>query len=535
MRKLKSKICTILSFVYMLTLAPTIAFAETNVTDINDYVGIEESIRSKQFRYAKTEGELTEFKITLPEDKVTIKNEFNIKVGANNLSEDNMYAMQFDLAYSKEKVDFIGATSLDGSKYIVSAKDKNGAVTVVVATKGETIVNDEDIVNLEFTAKVAGKNIAFNIASGEMANEDGHVAHMADESATLTIVEGEVESEPEVDKTALKIAIDYADEVVANGELEGVVTAVVKEFNESLSQAKGIYGNKDTTEVEVDAAFKRLVNSIWMLEFKQGNKETLQALVNSAKALVEKEYTSDSWDNLQKVLGEVEGVLADENAMQEEVDEALNNLKIAINALVKKNIDKIVLENFINKVKDLDKKSYINSTWKNFDKVLKDAEKVLRNEDATQEEVDGAYNNLVKAYLDLRLIPDKSALEGLINKVKNMDLSKYTKESVSNLKKELKRSSKILKDKEATQEEVSATTKTLSLAIDNLEIKEEDNQENNNESNNSENNKQNKGEENGAKLPSTGAIISYSLILLLAGLAVVSGVVILRKRKVKEE
>jgi len=303
-------------------------------------------------------------------------------------------------------------------------------------------------------------------------------------------IEREVE-EDEVDKTALKIAIGYADEVVANGGLEGVVPAVVKEFNESLAQAKEVYGNDDATEVEVDAAFKRLVNSIWMLEFKQGNKEALQTLVDSAKALVEKEYTTDSWANLQRALGEAEGVLADENAMQKEVDEALNNLKTTIDALVKKNINKTALQNLVNMVEGLNKDKYIKSTWNKFKKALNDAKEGLGNEDATQEEVEAAYNNLLKSYLDLKLVPDKSALEDLINKVKNMDLSKYTKESVTMLKKELKNADKVLKDKEATQQEVVAATKTLNLALANLEEKGGSNNSgnNNNGKNNSGNDK----------------------------------------------
>lgn len=285
-------------------------------------------------------------------------------------------------------------------------------------------------------------------------------------------LEREVEKD-EVGKKALKIAIDYADEVVANGRLEGVAPAVVKEFNESLAQAKEVYGTADATEV--DAAFKRLVNSIWMLEFKQGNKEALQTLVDSAKALVEKEYTSDSWVNLQRALGEAEGVLAEENARQKEVDEALNNLKTAIDALVKKNINKIAFQNLVNMVEGLNKDKYMKSTWNKFGKALNDAKKVLGNEDATQEKVDAAYNNLLKSYLDLKLVPDKSILEDVINKVKNMDLSKYNQESVTMLKKELKNADKVLKDKEAIQQEVDAATKNLNLALANLEEKGDSN------------------------------------------------------------
>ncbi|WP_056476676.1 Ig-like domain-containing protein [Bacillus sp. FJAT-25509] len=283
-------------------------------------------------------------------------------------------------------------------------------------------------------------------------------------------IEREVKEE-QVGKAALKIALDYADEVVATGGLEGVVPAVVKDFNESLAQAKEVYGNKDATEVVIDAAYKKLVNSIWMLDFNQGNKKALQTIVDSAKVLVEKEYTRDSWANLQRVQFEAEGVLADENAMQKEVDDALNNLKSAIDALVKKNINKTDLQNLVIMVEGLNKDKYIKSNWNKVKTALNEGKKVLENKDVTEVVVDAAYNNLLKSYLDLKLVPDKSDLEDLINKVNNMDLSKYTKESVTKLKKELKNVDKVLKDKEATQLEVNAATKNLKLAIANLEKK----------------------------------------------------------------
>ncbi|MBM6821057.1 hypothetical protein H6A19_17425, partial [Clostridium saudiense] len=57
------------------------------------------------------------------------------------------------------------------------------------------------------------------------------------------------------------------------------------------------------------------------------------------------------------------------------------------------------------------------------------AEETIANEVATQEQVDSSYNVLLRAYLSLRLTPDKSLLEGLIKEVSSIDLSKYTAKS----------------------------------------------------------------------------------------------------------
>ena len=48
---------------------------------------------------------------------------------------------------------------------------------------------------------------------------------------------------------------------------------------------------------------------------------------------------------------------------------------------------------------------------------------VYNDENAMQEEVNNAYSELVTAFLNLRLIPDKSLLEELINKAEGLDLS----------------------------------------------------------------------------------------------------------------
>ncbi len=97
--------------------------------------------------------------------------------------------------------------------------------------------------------------------------------------------------------------------------------------------------------------------------------------------------------------------------MQEEIDEILDSLKSAIDGLVKIEVKKEALENLVNKLEKLDKKGYTESTWTPFENALKTAKEVLANTDAIQEEVDSAYNTLLKSSLDLRLIPDKSKLE----------------------------------------------------------------------------------------------------------------------------
>ena len=74
--------------------------------------------------------------------------------------------------------------------------------------------------------------------------------------------------------------------------------------------------------------------------------------------------------------------------------------------------DKKALKAFIDKVKGLDSSKYKENTWTPFEKALNEAIGVYENKKATQIQVDNTYNQLVKAYLSLRLIPNKDLLGG---------------------------------------------------------------------------------------------------------------------------
>lgn len=72
--------------------------------------------------------------------------------------------------------------------------------------------------------------------------------------------------------------------------------------------------------------------------------------------------------------------------------------------------DKKALKAFIDKVKGLDSSKYKENTWTPFEKTLDEAIEVYENKKATQVQVDNAYNELVKAFLSLRLIPNKDLI-----------------------------------------------------------------------------------------------------------------------------
>ena len=96
---------------------------------------------------------------------------------------------------------------------------------------------------------------------------------------------------------------------------------------------------------------------------------------------------------------------------------------------------------------------------------LENANNILANAESTQEQVDDVYNTLLRSYLELRLKADKSKLDDLINKVKNMDLSKYSSKDVARINAELDNAIKVSNNEESTQKEVNEATERLRTVV----------------------------------------------------------------------
>ncbi|WP_288147137.1 discoidin domain-containing protein [Thomasclavelia cocleata] len=278
-------------------------------------------------------------------------------------------------------------------------------------------------------------------------------------------------AESTVSKAALQIAVEMASAVTAE-DLDKVVPAVVTEFNAALEEARAILANDNATQEEVDASFARLSVAMHMLEFLKGDKTELQDLVDSTAELVEGNYTEESWSVLQEALTNANTVLNNENAMQEEVDGAYDNLQAAINGLEEAEVvDKSLLEAMVNKVLGLEEDKYIASSWQAMLPELEAAQEVLGNEKATQAEVDEACDALTRGYLNLRLKPNKDLLSDLINKANGLNSASYTANTWAVVENEVIKAQAVLEDPEASEAEVKAAEKALTKALEGLVAK----------------------------------------------------------------
>ncbi len=186
--------------------------------------------------------------------------------------------------------------------------------------------------------------------------------------------------------------------------------------------------------------------------------------------------------------------------------------------------NKEYLIQLVERINSLNSNDYIVSTWDKLQAVLLKANNVIADQNAMEEEVSKTYDELLRAFLELRLKPSKDKLQDLINKAESLDSSKYTKESWSVLERNLKVAKDVLADENSTEKEISESAKGLEDAIGGLIIADAGN----NNSNNGSSNSNNPGKNN-SNLPKTGGTSSVAMSLL--GLVTVGIGSFLRRKK----
>ena len=137
--------------------------------------------------------------------------------------------------------------------------------------------------------------------------------------------------------------------------------------------------------------------------------------------------------------------------------------------------DKTVLKAFIDQVSTLKAEDYREATWTSFKEALEKANKVYTNDNAMQEEINTVYTELVKAFVNLRFIPNKDLLEDLINKAEGLNVANYTKASYALVTGALEEAKAVFNNPNATQEEVDNAKDVLAKAIAGLQTVTTDN------------------------------------------------------------
>ncbi|GEM_PF-2986068 len=223
----------------------------------------------------------------------------------------------------------------------------------------------------------------------------------------------------------------------------------------ALEHADAVLGRTDATQTEVDAALAALNIAREALV----EKSALQTRVTELKPLNRDDYSPDNYEKLEYALEVAERVLADADATQIEVDDALGKLNAARANLV----DYEALRGSVNRITEeaLNAAHYTTGSWAELQSQLNAARSVLADSSATQREVDAAQASLDAARERLVRtlgLQQKAAV------VKALNETDYYPENWSNLQSALADAEQILSNGTATQEDIDAALARLDEA-----------------------------------------------------------------------
>ena len=198
-------------------------------------------------------------------------------------------------------------------------------------------------------------------------------------------VEARVPDQPgqETNKALLQATYDYAVTL----DTTGVVDSAVAVFQKALDEAKTVLDDPNATQEQVNTAWDNLLTGIWSLGLKQGNKDILEVLIAKAETMVanQSKYVQDHWQELLDALNAGQKVMDDGDALQGDVETAVEDLMNAILAQRYK-ADKSILEDLIGKAEGIDLTGYTAESVAVFRSALATAQSVLADETLSEDD-----------------------------------------------------------------------------------------------------------------------------------------------------
>ncbi len=169
---------------------------------------------------------------------------------------------------------------------------------------------------------------AIDAAQAAAINDDATTAEVTDAITNLSSAIAGLES-IKLDTSALEHEVELVSEMIAN--LDNYVPSSVEGLQEKLDAAKAVLNNA-VTQAELDEAVKSLREARLNARTK-ADTSALAEIIAHANSLDLAGYTAESRNMLDRTIVAVKRVLADPEATQEEVDQAVQTMQTAIDSL----------------------------------------------------------------------------------------------------------------------------------------------------------------------------------------------------------
>ena len=257
-----------------------------------------------------------------------------------------------------QDIEFVVNEAGDGT-LVFTAPEKNAPQLdkfdiTLVEEKAPVVVNKDALKAAINTAKEALKEedkyteesvkaLKDAVAEAEKVAADENATQESVDAATKAVEEAtkgltEKPAVPEVNKDALKAAIEKAEDVLKNLDEDAYTPESVEALKGALETAKGVFDNADAVQAEVDQAAEAIETAIAGLEVKpapEADKTALKAALAEAAQKLESadNFTEESVKALEEAMDLAQSVLDNPEANQAEADAVATAVRTAIENL----------------------------------------------------------------------------------------------------------------------------------------------------------------------------------------------------------
>lgn len=232
-------------------------------------------------------------------------------------------------------------TALAGAKKVLSDKDavsneQDKALADLIAAYGkleygvqklhlQTAIEAADAIlalgnNYEETADLAAA-----VEAGKIVLADADASQEEADNAAYTVLDELAKMAKKADIKSLESLIEAAKKL-----LDGSYTSTTLEnLRDAIAKAEAVVADQNRGDNDISSAYSELIDAIIKLEMK-GNKAALKAMLAKANEILENAdaYTSDSIDGLAEAVADAQKVYDDEDAVQNEINEAVKALTL---------------------------------------------------------------------------------------------------------------------------------------------------------------------------------------------------------------
>jgi len=242
-------------------------------------------------------------------------------------------------------------------------------------------------------------------------------------------------------------------------------TASWRALQTAINNAQAVLNNENAAQVQVNVAFHALQSAMNGLQECEATGNLLEFLP-IAMIVPNTGFTPASWNAFQLAIYNAQAVLDDVNATSEQVQQRLDELTSAGGQLDDPG-NKTDLASWLIFLQQITRSNFSHASWNALHTVIGQAQTIMDDPNATQEQVDTILEALISAYNDLV----HCDLYVLLAQARTHAQHRYTEESWNALQTAITNAQTIWNDLNATPAQIDEQLAALQLEIDGLEIR----------------------------------------------------------------